>query len=500
MAGYFKSHLRRYGREAIGLAFFLTWLYCTLFGCGLVTTAYVHWGLELIWEAAGLSATIAAAIGLLLAPRIRTSHMSAYTIGGAFAAVAGAILIWLGYFDHDLFWYTRIIGGACCGVAFVSGVLVWGTKLASYNEADIEFAVPASFALSFALYCLILLTKVSSGAVMAMDCAFPIIAIFFALRDQRPFGSQKLPPARTAERAELKDMASLFVLVAFLWFQIAYFRVISTPAGAGNRYWHFLVPFFCACLVALALFLFCIKLSRYVNFTLLFRWALPLTLLSYALLYMDYDDPTQRILAYTVNFIGMFGVQFGCWMAAPKYIRRTKDSAGILFLLLAAAEGLGIYVGCKTSMYLLDVMAESDFMTASMFIAAIVLFVAMAVGFNPRWLFNRLAPERDERENPEEQDGSGGAPSTLNVLFEEQARALQSAYGLTERETEVASLLLAGRSRPYIRDELFVSLNTVHAHARSILAKCGVHSQQELMDLARLGDAADENAVQRHSA
>ena len=49
----------------------------------------------------------------------------------------------------------------------------------------------------------------------------------------------------------------------------------------------------------------------------------------------------------------------------------------------------------------------------------------------------------------------------------------------------MAELLLAGRSRPYIRDELIISLNTVHAHARNIYAKCGVHSQQEFMDLLR---------------
>ena len=44
---------------------------------------------------------------------------------------------------------------------------------------------------------------------------------------------------------------------------------------------------------------------------------------------------------------------------------------------------------------------------------------------------------------------------------------------------------MEGRNRPYIRDELFISLNTVNAHARSIYAKCNVHSQQELLDLAR---------------
>ena len=49
----------------------------------------------------------------------------------------------------------------------------------------------------------------------------------------------------------------------------------------------------------------------------------------------------------------------------------------------------------------------------------------------------------------------------------------------------MAALLLEGRSRPFIRDELVVSINTVSTHVRSIFAKCGVHSQQELMVLAR---------------
>lgn len=55
----------------------------------------------------------------------------------------------------------------------------------------------------------------------------------------------------------------------------------------------------------------------------------------------------------------------------------------------------------------------------------------------------------------------------------------------------MAELLLAGRSRSFIRDELLVSINTVGAHVRSIFGKCEVHSQQELIELARsLGPGA----------
>ena len=60
------------------------------------------------------------------------------------------------------------------------------------------------------------------------------------------------------------------------------------------------------------------------------------------------------------------------------------------------------------------------------------------------------------------------------------------------RKTQIAALLLSGRSRPFIRDELVISLNTVHAHARNIYSKCGVHSQQEFMDFVHLDSREGE--------
>lgn len=54
---------------------------------------------------------------------------------------------------------------------------------------------------------------------------------------------------------------------------------------------------------------------------------------------------------------------------------------------------------------------------------------------------------------------------------------------LSARETEVFLLLAKGRSAPFIRDELMVSLNTVSSHVKHIYGKLGVHSRQELIDL-----------------
>ena len=117
-----------------------------------------------------------------------------------------------------------------------------------------------------------------------------------------------------------------------------------------------------------------------------------------------------------------------------------------------------------------------------------VAFAIMVTGFNPQWVFNRTRSRGEG--DAAGATGADGAGPNLDALFEQEARALQASFDLTSRETDVAALLLAGRSRPYIRDELTVSINTVSSHVRSIFSKCGVHSQQELIDLARKGSGA----------
>lgn len=65
---------------------------------------------------------------------------------------------------------------------------------------------------------------------------------------------------------------------------------------------------------------------------------------------------------------------------------------------------------------------------------------------------------------------------------------LAEAQGLTAREREVCDLIAQGRSRPYIRELLCVSKNTVDSHVKHAYAKLGVHSNQELIDLIQRQD------------
>lgn len=77
-----------------------------------------------------------------------------------------------------------------------------------------------------------------------------------------------------------------------------------------------------------------------------------------------------------------------------------------------------------------------------------------------------------------------GQPPASSELDARALSAMAALYGLSEREAEVLSLLSRGRGTPFVAEQLGLSQNTVKAYARSLYKKLGVHSREELMDLA----------------
>lgn len=66
----------------------------------------------------------------------------------------------------------------------------------------------------------------------------------------------------------------------------------------------------------------------------------------------------------------------------------------------------------------------------------------------------------------------------------EACERLAKDYDLSNREREVLALMLEGRNTPYIEKELCISESTVKTHRRHIYEKLGVHSLQEVLDMA----------------
>ena len=70
------------------------------------------------------------------------------------------------------------------------------------------------------------------------------------------------------------------------------------------------------------------------------------------------------------------------------------------------------------------------------------------------------------------------------IEFEHICKEIGNEYDLTQRESEIFLLMAKGRNNRFIQEELCLSHNTVKTHIMHIYAKLGVHSHQELIDLA----------------
>ncbi len=84
-----------------------------------------------------------------------------------------------------------------------------------------------------------------------------------------------------------------------------------------------------------------------------------------------------------------------------------------------------------------------------------------------------------------EDAASGGSPMTPSIakqtleLFKDYVPHKQEENPLTDRETEILSLIIDGLKNDEISNKLFISLQTVRNHIRHIYEKLHVHSKTQ---------------------
>ena len=75
------------------------------------------------------------------------------------------------------------------------------------------------------------------------------------------------------------------------------------------------------------------------------------------------------------------------------------------------------------------------------------------------------------------------AAKVLKMIVHPQATTTED-FNLSDREREVLSYLVRGRSYQQIGDACFISIDTVRGHIRSIYEKLHVHSKAEAVATA----------------
>ena len=526
--GEIAVRLKSFSSGNLGLSFFLAWSYMTVFTSSVYTGEGDPFGIERLWMVSAAVQVVAALIGLALGRAGKLRAGKGWGIVSAVAAVAGNVALWLCFKGPDLYWTLLPFTGIAIGISMASFSVMWGARLARCDYSQIEFDVLGSIAIAFALYCITLPMKLNGIPQLIIASILPIASAWLALRsggqdasceDERATRSYAQPHARET----LRGNGSTFVMMGSLWVIAAFLRVIYTPYGASDTFVHYFAPFFLACIASIVLFGALVWLARHINVTLAFRWAIPFFLASLAAVCFDPFSIRCYSVAYTLNYLGMFGVQVSLWMAMAKFGRRNPGAAPLVFMGYLVASGVGIMAGGALGSMAWEQFAGTQRLAVSLVVLSLCAFLALLLGFSPHWrtpgIVKRVVKAGSTDADEPAKQGEAASPSAdaaattggqadataakdsdgalgeafsrlsdeemLSLLIRNKARALKQEFGLTARETEIAELLLAGRSRPYIRDELMISLNTVHTHASNIFSKCGVHSQQELIDLAR---------------
>lgn len=152
-----------------------------------------------------------------------------------------------------------------------------------------------------------------------------------------------------------------------------------------------------------------------------------------------------------------------------------------MICVVYAVDQLGILLGT-----VLGQLVDQDGATIVSYIvfgsALLLLTVGLSGGKGSVW-DNLSKYEIDFGRADDTSSRAPGDDGATPGLSSQRIAELSSTFFLTSRETDVLSLLVAGRNGPYISEHLHVSENTVKSHIRHIYTKVDVHNRQELLDL-----------------
>lgn len=390
--------------------------------------------------------------------------------------------------------------GTGCGPALL--VLLWTALFSKLDMGIIETVVPASFVAT--LLCTLVIPALAPAVSMPLLVALPLLSgLLFAL-SRHSFQEGHIAPAEK-ESAEavgpvsLHAFARMLVLVVIVYILACLSAaVVAVPLSPTDEAFTTMAGMLFAIALSISIVLF----ARRVNITALYRWitvpfvvamvAAPLPFVEAAALsrvlmnvvftgieiiivlyVVKLAQVTQRPAAFFIGWgewAGYFGVLLGYVLLEPFAVQlATSDES-----LFACLVILGAF--CLASLL---VPQDERALTATRAQTA----VAETAGRNAL-LDDSVADGRAAIANSE----SAPAPVAFSYGAEMDAilahrTAVAQRFGLSARETEIFLLLAQGRSRPYIRDSLYLSKNTVATHIRHIYEKLSVHSQQELIDL-----------------
>lgn len=442
-----------------------------------------------IWPFFVLSALAATFVSGLVATLCRRwSRIPAFATqraGAVFTGCAGALcyLAMLVAPAEPARWFAAAAGTAC-GVAYPCQLFLWAQAFARIplknTIAGIAFSAFAAGVFSLLAF------SFSNGVVMAAVFVGSLLAGTFAtawhatkrIGDAHDEGTEAAPAAPTRRNGTwhiyIGAALCLFTLM-MMWTGTHY--VEAYPLSATITRMSFIGFSVCASALGVIALIFPdeMRLAKTLSALAPLFAALPIVPCIVG------GTPTPAI---AVVFGLLTGIGFSFFVIMPLVsLCRTAGAADRALGTLGTAC-MGVSLAACTGLALATLLSENGLtmtLTLALFLIYLVVY-AVSIRF-------------DHEGDTSQSMGHDETPETAAPIQEEVAAdidpidarcaELAELWGLTPRECEVLPLLAHGRTQPNIAKELFLSTETVKVHVRHIYEKAGVHSRDELIDLAQ---------------
>lgn len=370
-----------------------------------------------------------------------------------------------------------LAGAMLAGAVFSWGNLVWGWVCVAqgHDKALIHIATAWSIGLPFNLLLNIVPQPVAAGAVCAL---IPVsAALFVALSSMQDRPDLHIEEARAHKVEVIKpgsmafgvDGRLLALILAFCCvFGLMYFQQAIGVASEGVAGVQSVgVRGVCALVFLLG---YLTVLRDHVGS--LFKMCFYVLVTGLVVMAVGLFVPVLGALSGPMVSVGYCGFDILVWtmVAFHSYASPNRPVKTVAVAMTCEQAGilLGALLGKALGISGLDASGASVVMTALAMAAMVVLVTYTEYGSRMWTLLVEMSLSHE-----------------LPAAGRDAPDALVERFGLTKREGEVAALFLQGRSMGYIAEKTFVSENTIKTHVQHIYRKCGVHSKQELIDLAR---------------
>lgn len=442
-------------------------------------------------------AVSAAVLGLLAVRsrmRARAVSAKAFALSSLVCGAGGSLLMYIGAQAASSF--LLVAGGVLVGVYQGMGIVAVGGLITCQGTTNALVHIAAALPLNIMAVLFVMFLQPLPSAVfafllpLASACCYAVFMVrkrngalidALALETEKRKRSSLSKPGSGRRGLSKYFLAMLFAVCCSFGFVI--YRAVFGE-GSGDS------PFGYVSLAIRAV----VSLAVLVGYLLCSQR--PYSILRTALLLMTLGllaSPSLAMLGSPEAMLpeGLFLAGYTCFdLVIWAVIIVLSGQSGISLLkticIVDALDQLGIFAGAVLGVAFRE---ESTALVACIALGGLLL--ALMLGFSEKRDpvndgLNALEVEFELAAGAlSGQDAAPDGQTDQMAVFawKDALTELAERHFLTKRETEVLELLVAGRSGPYISQQLCVSDNTVKSHVRHIYTKLDVHDRQELLDL-----------------